>query len=241
MASKSTKRRVTGAKSTRRKRGTAERTTARARTSAKAAKGAGHSRAAGTQGARTRTTKARRTRTTGTASRGRVHRDAIGVLKEDHVRLRDLLGRLPETATAAQRERLLTTTRDEIERHTRIEEEIFYPAFRNLAEREHDRELYHEAIEEHHAASLVLQDLTTSLDEAVFAARAKVLRELVVHHAQEEERELFARARAIMPREELVRLGAELTERKRFLASSGSSGGALETVASLVRMPFSSS
>ncbi len=165
--------------------------------------------------------------------------DAIAVLREDHDRVRKLLKQLHEADTANQRERLLAETRAEIERHTQIEEEIFYPAFRNVAQQDRDRELYHEATEEHRAASMVLNEISTSEEDDVFAARAKVLKDLVEHHAEEEETEMFPRARMLFPREEMQRLGRELTDRKRSLGRN-ESGGTLQAVASLVRRPFSS-
>jgi len=48
----------------------------------------------------------------------------------------------------------------------------------------------------------------------VFAAKAKVLKDLVEHHAEEEETEMFPRARKLMDREELVRLGDQLAQAK---------------------------
>ena len=48
----------------------------------------------------------------------------------------------------------------------------------------------------------------------VFAAKAKVLKDLVEHHAKEEETEMFPRARKLMNREELVRLGEQLAQAK---------------------------
>jgi hemerythrin-like domain-containing protein len=165
--------------------------------------------------------------------------DAIALLLDDHETLRSLLSRLHEAHSDSQRERLLGEVRAEIERHTTIEEEIFYPAFRDVAQTERDRELFHESTEEHHAASLVLNEISTSAEADVFAARAKVLKDMIEHHAEEEESEMFPRARRLLPRGELERLGQELAERKRSLGHNGT-GGALQTVASLVRMPFSS-
>ena len=186
-------------------------------------------------------------RATGSSARARRHSsqtatrgqrgDAVAVLRADHVRLRQLLTRLHDADTSTQRERALEETRAEIERHTTIEEEIFYPAFRDAARSEHDREMFHEAHEEHNAAKMVLKELTISAEPEVFAARAKVLKDMIEHHAGEEETEMFPRAKQLLPREELLHLGQQLSERKRELARN--SGGALQAVASLVRMPFS--
>jgi hypothetical protein len=106
--------------------------------------------------------------------------------------------------------------------HTKIEEDIFYPAFREAAEKQDDRKLYYEALEEHHVVDTVLPEIKKSnpaSDE--FAAKAKVLKDLVEHHAEEEESEMFPRARKLMEREELIELGARLMEEKESLAQGG--------------------
>lgn len=197
---------------------------------------------------RLKRTVAKRAKRAGTASAGRRRAtasparsqggDAIAVLREDHQRLRQLLSRLHDANTSTQRQRALDETRAEVERHTTIEEEIFYPAFRDMGQTEHDRELFLEAHEEHNAAAMVLKELTISIEADVFTARAKVLKDMIEHHAEEEETEMFPRARKLLPREELVRLGRALTERKRELGRD--QRGPLQAVASLVRMPFSS-
>jgi len=96
-----------------------------------------------------------------------------------------------------------------------IEEQIFYPAFRDATEKAEDRKLYFEAQEEHHVVDTVLPELK-SADPAseTFAAKAKVLKDLVEHHAEEEETEMFPRARKLLGRGELVRLGEELAQAK---------------------------
>jgi hemerythrin-like domain-containing protein len=63
----------------------------------------------------------------------------------------------------------------------------------------------------------------TDTDSEEFGAKAKVLKDLVEHHAEEEETEMFPRARKLMDREELVRLGGELAKAKESMASRGRS------------------
>jgi hypothetical protein len=48
-----------------------------------------------------------------------------------------------------------------------------------------------------------------------FAARAKVLKDLILHHAKEEEREMFKAAKELFDRDELKALGVQLQRRKR--------------------------
>lgn len=149
-------------------------------------------------------------------------KDAIALLKEDHRKVRALLSELEDTTerASAKREELLTTIEQELTIHTKIEEEIFYPAFRDAAEKKDDKDLYYEALEEHHVVDLVLPEIKeTDADSEEFGAKAKVLKDLVEHHAEEEETEMFPRAQKLMDREELIRLGGELAQAKESMAS----------------------
>ena len=147
--------------------------------------------------------------------------DAIQLLKKDHEKVRGLLSELSDTTSRAEKSRteLLAKISQELEIHTQIEEEIFYPAFREAAKNAEDREMFHEALEEHHAAGdLVLPDLMeTEVTSDRFGGRAKVLKELVEHHADEEEKEMFKRARQLLSDEQLEELGARMEQRKREL------------------------
>src|SRR4030095_15488292 len=137
-------------------------------------------------------------------------RDAIALLKEDHERVRKLLGELEESTDRAEgkREKLLSTIEDELKIHTKIEEDVFYPAFFDAARTSDDKELYYEAIEEHHVVDLVMPAVkSTDPSTNEFAAKAKVLKDLVEHHAEEEESEMFPRARKLMNRERLMEVG----------------------------------
>ncbi len=147
--------------------------------------------------------------------------DAIELLKKDHEKVRGLLDQLGDTTSRAEKTRgeLLGKIARELEIHTTIEEEIFYPAFREAAKNAEDREMFFEALEEHHAAGdLVLPDLLgTETTSDRFGGRAKVLKELVEHHADEEEKDMFKRARQLLTREQLETLGTRMEQRKREL------------------------
>lgn len=149
--------------------------------------------------------------------------DAIALLKADHQKVRALLGELTESSERAttKREELLAEIERELKIHTTIEEQIFYPAFRDAAEKADDRKLYFEAVEEHHVVDTVLPELEgTEVGSPTFAAKAKVLMDLVEHHAEEEESEMFPRARKLLGRERLARLGEELAQAKASLTES---------------------
>ena len=83
-----------------------------------------------------------------------------------------------------------------------------------------DRELYYEAKEEHHVVDLVMPEVRkTDSDAEEFAAKTKVLKELIEHHAGEEEKEMFPKARKLFDRAELRELGDRLRQRKKELGA----------------------
>jgi hemerythrin-like domain-containing protein len=147
--------------------------------------------------------------------------DAIKLLTQDHQTVRQLLTQLEETTTRAVKKRadLLAEIAVQLKAHTTIEEEIFYPAFKAAGDKSDDAMMYFEALEEHRAAGdLVLPDLqNTPTDSEKFSGRAKVLKELVEHHADEEEKEMFKRATPLMNASELKTLGEQLETRKAEL------------------------
>jgi hemerythrin-like domain-containing protein len=146
--------------------------------------------------------------------------DAIALLKKDHDTVRGLLGDLEKSAMRGgpKAQKLVTQIDKELEIHTTIEEEIFYPAFRDAVRSKDDKMMYFEALEEHHVVKLVMPEVKEdgmALEE--FAAKAKVLKELVEHHADEEEKEMFPEARKVLSREELKDLGDRMQRRKQEL------------------------
>jgi hemerythrin-like domain-containing protein len=141
-------------------------------------------------------------------------KDAIALLKEDHQTVRKMLKRMESNGT----EELLNQIEAELKIHTQIEEEIFYPAFRDSLRSEKDEHLYYEALEEHHVVDMVLPEIRESSEGSPeFDAKAKVLKDLVEHHAEEEEKEMFPKARKLMGAAQLRELGEQLQERKQDL------------------------
>jgi hemerythrin superfamily protein len=141
---------------------------------------------------------------------------ATDLLHRDHQAVQELFRRLeqmPRTDIEARQD-LLDRIADELEVHTKIEEEIFYPALRPVSG------LVDEAIEEHRKVSSVVGDAAgrdPGSDE--FVLRVRELARNVEHHVAEEEGPLFRDAEKLGGAE-LERLGAQLEERKRAVKSS---------------------
>jgi hemerythrin-like domain-containing protein len=146
--------------------------------------------------------------------------DAIDILRQDHEKLKDLLSQLTETTNRAAKTRteLLAKIKKEILVHSQLEEEIFYPAFKRTDGSEH-KKMFFEAVEEHRAVSaLVLPDLEqTDVTSDAFSGRAKVLKELIEHHAEEEEKEMFPKARKAFSSAQLKELGEQMQQLKAVL------------------------
>jgi hemerythrin-like domain-containing protein len=139
--------------------------------------------------------------------------NAIDMLEQDHIRVRDLLKQLSESSDRALKKRsdLLSKLDMELTIHTRLEEEILYPAFKDAGAKEQDI-MYYEAKEEHRTVdSLVLPDLKeTDPGTPEFAGRVKVCKELLEHHIEEEETEMFPQAEELLGKERLEEIGAQM-------------------------------
>jgi hemerythrin-like domain-containing protein len=146
-------------------------------------------------------------------------KDVIALLKEDHANVREMLDKLVlgKSRTQDSRHQLFTEIEMELELHARVEEELVYPAFLEIVEKS-ERHLFFEAREEHALVRRVIDEMDAgSPDDEEFAARAKVLKELVEHHAKEEEREMFPLLKSETEPERLREMGAEVEARKQEL------------------------
>ncbi|HEF4760179.1 TPA: hemerythrin domain-containing protein [Pseudomonas putida] len=139
--------------------------------------------------------------------------NAIDMLKADHERVKVILTQLEESTERAVKKRaeLLGKLEMEIMIHTRLEEEILYPAYKKAGGKEQEK-MYFEAKEEHRTVdSLVMPDLKATDPASVeFSGRAKVVKELLEHHIQEEETEMFPQARKLLGKAKLEELGKQM-------------------------------
>lgn len=119
---------------------------------------------------------------------------ATQILKDDHRKVNDLFadyGDLGEGANAGKMHLFMELKR-ELTIHTEVEEEIFYPAIREHAQDDETRDIVAEAIEEHAIVKTLLQDLSSlTPEDEEFDVKIKALGERVLHHIEEEEKEIF--------------------------------------------------
>jgi hemerythrin-like domain-containing protein len=146
--------------------------------------------------------------------------DVLKILQEDHDNVRRMLSELASTSDRAvkTREKLFDAIEREVKIHTALEEEIFYPAFHEVLTKKEQEHLYFEALEEHHVVDMVLPEAEdTEAGTPVFAAKAKVLKDLIEHHADEEEQEMFPTARQLMDEDTREALGQQVAARREEL------------------------
>jgi hypothetical protein len=119
--------------------------------------------------------------------------DILDTLKKEHEEVKDLLQDLSDAETPAQRRNLVQKIKAALVPHTKAEEKIVYDAV--IALRDKDAQMDgHEGYLEHEWAAKTLQRLDGISNAASpeHKATAKVLKELVEHHIDEEEKNVWA-------------------------------------------------
>ena len=146
--------------------------------------------------------------------------EAIAQLTADHARVKKLFkqyDRLAKSeADSSERQELAMTICAELTAHATAEEEIFYPAAREVLREE---DLIDEAAVEHASAKdLIAQIESASPGDDLFDAKVKVLGEYINHHVKEEQNEMFPKIRRTSI--DLTELGQRLMARKQELFAS---------------------
>ncbi|WP_437796375.1 hemerythrin domain-containing protein [Sorangium sp. So ce693] len=135
---------------------------------------------------------------------------ATDLLKEHHQEVEELFERMSQADNdeiSALRDELVAT----LVSHSAIEEELFYPESREALGAS---PLIPTSYEEHALVDVMLQKLLSAEPgDETFHARLDVLKELVQHHVEEEEKELFPQVESAMGAERLEELGSRLAMR----------------------------
>ncbi len=151
--------------------------------------------------------------------------NAVAMLKQDHQRVKDLFETFEGTGDRAfrQKQEIAEQVFHELEVHTKLEEEIFYPAVQARGGKEGE-ELVAESEQEHHVVDVLMREMR-KLDpkDEEWEAKFQVLMENVQHHIEEEEGEMFPMAQEKLG-DTLNSLGTKMEERKQELQTVQRSG-----------------
>lgn len=143
--------------------------------------------------------------------------DAIALLKADHRKVEELFEKFEKASAGGQKRKLAEQICMELIVHTRIEEEIFYPACMGKVE----EDLLNESYVEHDGAKVLIAEIEAGgPGKDFYDAKVKVLSEMIEHHVGEEEHRvtgLFSQARKAGL--DMTAIGAELAARKNALVS----------------------
>jgi hemerythrin superfamily protein len=144
--------------------------------------------------------------------------DAIVLLKNDHKEVEKLFKQFEKLGDRAftSKRKVVDQIIEELSVHAAIEEQYFYPAVRDKAEDIEDEVL--EGLEEHHIVKWTLSELKDlDPENERFDAKVTVLIEMVRHHVEEEEGEMFPAVRQAIGRKALVELG-DVMEKAKVVA-----------------------
>jgi hemerythrin superfamily protein len=142
--------------------------------------------------------------------------DAVSLLKADHAKVKQLFTQF-EAAEGEAKEDIFKQIFKELQVHTKVEEEIFYPAVKKF-----DSEGANEAFEEHSIVDFILGAMKRlSPDDEAYDAKFTTLKENVEHHIEEEEGEMFPEAQEKIPASQMAEMGKEMSERKEKLMAAG--------------------
>ena len=149
--------------------------------------------------------------------------NGLQLLAQDHRKVEDLFEKFEKASGASSKEAIVKQICTELKVHSQIEEEIYYPAIRGKVE---DDDL-DEAYVEHDSAKLLINELEAAApSEEFYDAKVKVLKELIEHHVEEEEKQrenLFQQTRAADV--DLEALGEQLAARKAELMAQAETSG----------------
>lgn len=144
-------------------------------------------------------------------------RDAIQLLIEDHRAVQKLFDAFEKAADddLDRKNTLVRRACEELSVHTIIEEELLYPAAEQALEKD-DRPDVEEAYIEHYLVKMLIEKFVSlKAGDRGFDATFKVLSEMVNHHIDEEESELFPKLRKSGA--DLDELGMKMAKRKQAL------------------------
>jgi hemerythrin superfamily protein len=145
--------------------------------------------------------------------------DAVALLTQQHREVEEMFERFEKMTDRAKvsKKKLADEICNALIMHTTIEEEIFYPATREASEDTED--MVDEAVVEHASAKdLIAQIMEMDPGDDLYDAKVKVLSELVEHHVEEEEKEMFPKTKQL--KLDMQALGQEMKARQQEIEAA---------------------
>lgn len=142
--------------------------------------------------------------------------DIMQVLHRDHIKVDELFFQFSKSDDDAEKKALVEKITVELTLHAKAEEEIVYSKIRD-GEKEVES-MMDEADTEHHVVKFLLAELGgMKPSDDHYDSKVTVLCEMVKHHVEEEEKEIFEKLKDSDA--DLVKMAQKFEERKSTLAA----------------------
>jgi hypothetical protein len=143
--------------------------------------------------------------------------DIFDLIKQDHRAVEALFKKIEATDEEGEETRgeLFGELSENLLAHAHAEQATLYTTLLDRMEDRDQREMWLEAFEEHGVVEKLVADIEAcDPTEERWLAKVIVLKEMVAHHVEEEEKELFKAAKKALTKEEARALADEMRERK---------------------------
>ena len=142
--------------------------------------------------------------------------NALEFLKQDHQEAMSLIDQLEmsdqDAASNQSKTLLFNQLKQALTLHTRMEEQLLYPALQN---NELTGDIISEAYEEHQTVDEILSEMSgIAATNDDFSNKLAELRENIEHHVEEEENEMFPKAEQILGEHRLQEMGDQMQQMK---------------------------
>lgn len=135
--------------------------------------------------------------------KGMKNTDVLEEIKNEHEKFRDLIQKI-ENETGESKKSLFETLKMDVTAHHKAEEAVLFPDVKSKSDEE-GKDIVLEMIEEHNLGTYQMSLLDrTSVDNDTWDAKFSVLKEVLTHHMDEEEKELFKQAKKVLTQDELI-------------------------------------
>ena len=147
--------------------------------------------------------------------------DIYAYLKKDHLKVADLMDQVLASQDPAERQSLFETIKAELTLHADTEEATFYKAVEDATKAKAVEEQMEHAHHEHDEIREYLQKLTdTPVDQEAWIETFGEFKHSVAHHVEEEEGDIFEKAKKYIDQTEAVQLAKDMDALKKQQAAS---------------------
>lgn len=135
--------------------------------------------------------------------------DAVELLTQEHAEAKAMFERIEASTDPAEKDKLLAEVMAALRAHTKIEEEVLYAPMREQVKG--GGKMFEEAMQEHQEAKEAMNKLDKmSATDEDWQPQFEILMHGVLHHATEEETEMFPKLRETFSQAHLDELGEKL-------------------------------